>query len=143
VLTQRDIYELKRVIKEYNERTGSRIKRSDIDALIRTVEIVNEYYYELGQSLLTSWDTKSKFTTGNFDKLLTLVKKYEIRKPEKIGMDLACLDAAARNQNYVQDEQGRKFEFGREMILKKLRENEISRNNFDQIKKVLYADSDQ
>jgi hypothetical protein len=140
VLTINDIAALKRVLKEYNERTGTKIKKTDVEALTKTLEITNEYYYEFGQSLLNSWDSKSKFTTRNFDKVLRLVKEYEVRKPEKIKMDLACLEAAARNQNYVQNEEGRKFEFGREMILQKLHENEISRNNFERIKKALNAD---
>lgn len=136
VLTESDIDALKRVLKEYNDRTGTKIKKTEFEVLTKTFEITNEYHYELAQSLLTSWDTKSKFTTSNFDKVLSLVRKYEMRKPEKIKMDLVCLDAAARNQNYVQDEEGSKFEFGREMILQKLREDEISRNNFERIIKV-------
>ena len=140
VLTESDIVALKRFLKEYNDRTGTKIKKTDVEALTKTLEITNEYYYELGQSLLNSWDTKSKFTTRNFDKVLSLVKEYEVRKPEKIKMDLRCLDAAAGNQNYVQNGEGSKFEFGRELILQKLRENEISRNNFERIKKVFNDD---
>jgi hypothetical protein len=136
-LTESDFAALKRVLKEYNDRTGMKIKKTDVEVLTKTLEITNEYYYELGQSLLNSWDNKSKFTTHNYDEVLTLVKKYEIRKPEKIKMDLRCLEAAASNQDYVHDEEGNKFEFGREVILQKLRENEISRNNFERIKKFL------
>ncbi len=137
-LTENDIADLKGVLKEYNERTSSRMKKSDVEALIKNMEFSNEYYYELGQSLLSSWDTKKRFTTTNFDKLLGLAKEYGLRKPEKIRMDLVCLDAAAKNQNYVQDEEGSKFKFGREVILQKLRENEIAQSNYEQIKKVLY-----
>jgi hypothetical protein len=142
-LSDGDIAALKSMLREYNKRTGTKMKKADVDALTKEMEITNEYYYELGQSLLMSWDSKSRFTTGNFDKMLNLMKKSGVRKPEKIKMDLVCLDAAAKNQNYVQNEQGRKFEFGREIILQKLRENEILRNNFDKIKKVLNADSIQ
>lgn len=140
-LTDNDISNLKNVLKAYNDRTGTKIKKSDVNDFIRGTKIINDYYYELGQSLLSSWDTKSKITTSNFDKVLQLVKEYGLRKPKKIKMDLVALDAAARNQNYVEDQQGRKFEFGREVIIQKLRENEIARKNFDQIKDVFYANS--
>ena len=136
-LTESDFAALKRVLKEYNDRTGMTIKKTDVEVLTKTFEITNEYYYELGQSLLNSWDSKSKFTTRNYDEVLTLVKKHQIRKPEKIKMDLRCLDAAANNEDYVQDEEGNKFEFGREIILQKLKENKISRNNFERIKNFL------
>lgn len=142
-LSDGDIAALKSMVRQHNERTGTKMKKADVEAFTKEMEITNEYYYELGQSLLTSWDSKSRFTTGNFDKMLNLMKESGIRKPEKIKMDLVCLDAAANNQNYVQNEQGSKFEFGREVILQKLRENEISRNNFGKINKVLNADSIQ
>jgi hypothetical protein len=105
------------------------------------MEIANEYGYELGQSLLMSWDSKSRFTTGNFDNMLKLIKESGRRKPELIKKDLACLDAAARNQSYIEDEEGRRFHFGRELMLQQLRENEIARKNFEKIKSVLGGDS--
>ena len=114
-LTDNDISDLKNILRAYNDRTGTKIKKRDVDDFINMIKIINDYYYELGQSLLYSWDTKSKITTRKFDKLLHIVKKYGLRKPEKIKMDLAALDAAARNQNYVEDQQGRKFKFGREI----------------------------
>ena len=97
----------------------------------------------MGQSLLISWNRKSRFTTTNFDRVLDLMKKFGGRKPEKIRMDLACLDAAAKNQSYVQDEQGTRFEFGREKILEKIHESEISHYNFGTIIKVLNAEGIQ
>ena len=112
-LNDGDIAALKSMLREYNERTGTRMKKADVEALTKEMEITNDYYYELGQSLLTSWDSKSRFTTGNFDRTLNLMKESGRRKPEKIKMDLVCLDAAATNQNYVQNEQGSKFAFGR------------------------------
>lgn len=103
-LSDTDIAALKNMLREYNKRTGTKMKKADVDAFTKEMEITNEYYYELGQSLLASWDSKSRFTTGNFDKMLNLMKESGARKPEKIEMDLVCLDAAAKNQNYVQNE---------------------------------------
>ena len=104
-LSDTDIAALKNMLREYNKRTGTKMKKADVDAFTKEMEITNEYYYELGQSLLASWDSKSRFTTGNFDKMLNLMKESGARKPEKIEMDLVCLDAAAKNQNYVQNVQ--------------------------------------
>ena len=142
-LSNRDIATLKSILREYNERTGKKIRKDEVDVLTRRLKLVNEYYGELGQSLLISWNRKSRFTTTNFDRVLDLMKKFGGRKPEKIRMDLACLDAAAKNQSYVQDEQGTRFEFGREKILEKIHESEISHYNFGTIIKVLNAEGIQ
>ncbi len=100
-------------------------------------------FMKLGISLLTSWDSKKKFTTTAFHKLLIHVKKNNFRKPEEIEMDFKLLDAAAANQNYVKNDVGEKFEFGREIILQKMHEDEMSRNNWELLINQLEAATDK
>ena len=82
-------------------------------------------------------------TTTEFDKLLIQVKEYNIRKPEEIKMDFKLLDAAAANQNYVENDVGEKFGFGRERILQNMHEDEIMRNNMGKIKKIFETYTDR
>ena len=103
------------------------------------MEITNEYYYELGQSLLNSWDNKSKFTTRNFDKVLSLVKEYEIRKPEEMKMDLACLDAAQEIKTMSKTRKAANLNLDGNDITETAR-MKYTRNNFERIKKALNAD---
>jgi len=138
-LTEADINVYKGIFRGYYERTGTKIQQSDIDNIIKLMGIMAEYDYELNQSALQSWDNHSPFTTNAFDKILKVVKDKGIRKPELLDIDKRALAAAANNQTYLEDGEGNKYQFGRELILNNLRENEIARNNFEKIIQVFNA----
>jgi hypothetical protein len=135
-LTDADLAEVRRVNEDYIERTGYRMGSGEYEESLLVMDVLCEYMYELGQSLLTSWDRKERFTTARYETLSRWVAKTGVRRPEKLAGDKACLEAASRNQPYVQDEQGQMYEFGREVILSKIREDGIMRANLDKLAKV-------
>lgn len=70
-------------------------------------------------------------------RLAQTVAELGLREPEQLQTDEACLEAAARNQHYVEDGDGGMHEFGRETILQKIRENEVFSANWERVAPIL------
>jgi len=136
-LGDEDLSELRAVFDSYTKRTGNWITREQYDATFGVMKTMVDYQYELGQSLLVSWDRRERFTTSRFASLAQAVDRLDLRTPEVLARDEACLQAAAANQRYVEDEDGSMYEFGRDVILQKMRENDLSRANWEKVKELM------
>ena len=130
-LNEEDIENFKRMLKNYDMRTGMKMGEKDFGETIKLNKIICDYYYELGSSFLLSWDAKSKITSPNFSGALDRAKECGWRSPEEIKMDYIALDAASKNQTFFKNDKTGKNESGRDTILRKLKQNEIRKNNFD------------
>jgi hypothetical protein len=128
-LIDSDIEDLRAAIKSYVERTGHYLAKSDIDSFIRLINKSNDYDYELGQSLLFSWDQHQPHTTNRFDELYKEMQQDGLRKSELLQADKNRILEASRNQNYTVDVSGNKYEFSREIILENLDKIDITRKN--------------
>jgi len=132
-LNESDITELRSIFKEYSGRTGGRFSSEEYNYFIGTTKMSDDYLYELGTSLLLSWDQKKKNTTAKFDELYQTMKTQKLRNDEMLKMDIETLKAAAANQNFVEDLEGRKFTFSRDVILAHMKNNEVTNNNIQKI----------
>ncbi|MBA4419171.1 MAG: hypothetical protein C0392_14880 [Syntrophus sp. (in: bacteria)] len=140
-LDENDMNELKHTIKSYHDRTGRQINKAEIEVFTSSMEAQNDYFYEWDIALLQSWDNKSKVITPAFEQALKMMRDRGLRKPHLIKKDLACIDAAVKNQSYFEDEEGSRFPFGRELILQNIRETEVLRANYGKIRKVFEESS--
>jgi len=136
-LTDADLSELWQVQDSYTKRTGYWTPREAYDVMLQRMETMADYQCELGQCLLMSWDRRERFTTSRYRRLVQTVAELGLRESEQLEADEACLEAAARNQDYVEDSEGGMYEFGREVILQKIRENEMLAANWERITPVL------
>jgi len=136
-LQDSDLKELRSAMSDYIKRTGRKIRNQEYDAFIGIIKLSNDYFYELGQSLLYSWDNKKITTTNDFDRLYQKMKVLGMRKEVKSKADMECLKAAARNQNYGKDEFGQKYKLGREVTLRGIKENELLNHNMQKISTVV------
>ena len=132
-LADSDFENLRAALKSYVDRTGNYLTKNDIDILVGVINKSNDYQYELGQSLLFSWDQHEVFTTNRFDELYKEMQKDDCRKPELLQADKNRIQEAARNQNYTEDASRNKYEFSREIILENLGKIDIARKNFEKI----------
>lgn len=137
MITKSDIDKLRGVFIDYTNRTGRNLSKDEYDSFIGIIKISADYMFELGTSLLYSWDQKKIFTTSKFDELYKTMKALKLRKEEKLDADMETLKAAARNQNYVEDESERKFYFGRDIILQHMKQNELSNANMEKISEMM------
>lgn len=135
--TDADLAQVRQVMEDYTKRTGSRMTRAQYDMFLGLMKLNDDYMYELGQSLLISWDRKERFTTSGYDRLSQRVAELGVRRADKLAIDKATLEAASENQPYVEDDQGRAFEFGREVILDRMKENELARANMARLAKLM------
>ncbi|MDD4991515.1 MAG: hypothetical protein PHR83_04700 [Paludibacter sp.] len=132
-LNQSDIIELRSAISDYTNRTSRKLTKNEYDHFIGTIKLSNDYLYELGTSLLYTWDQKKVTTTTKFDELYKTMKMIKIRKEEKLEEDMNTLAAAAKNQTAIKAQDGQKYEFSREIILEHMKQNELSNSNMDKI----------
>lgn len=132
-LNETDIAELRSIFNEYSDRTGRKFSSEEYNYFIGATKMTDDYLYELGTSLLLSWDQKKKNTTTKFDELYQAMKTQKLRKDEKLKMDMETLKAATANQNYVEDLEGKKYSFGRDVILAHMKNNEVTNNNIQKI----------
>ena len=139
LLSKIDIDELRSVMIDYTSRTGSKITKTEYNSLFGVLKTSYDYMFELGSSLLYSWDQKKIFKTNNFNELYQTMSTLKLRSEEKLTADLNTLKAAANNQSIVTDESGRKYKFGREIIQQHMKQNEVCNTN---IQKVLFVIKD-
>jgi hypothetical protein len=132
-LTDSDLENIRGALKSYTDRTGNYLTQNDVDGFTGLVKQSNDYQYELGQSLLFSWDQQKIYTTSEFDKLYKEVQQAGYRKPGALQLDKDRLKAAAGHQNYSVDEDGNRYEFSREIILQGIDKANIARKNTDKI----------
>jgi hypothetical protein len=137
VLNQTDLDELRSVISDYTTRTARKITKSEYDNFIGLIKLSDDYMYELGTSLLYSWDQKKIITTNKFNELYQTMKMTKIRKEQKLIVDMSSLKAAAANQHFVEIQTGQKYEFNREIILEHIKQNEISNANMNKIEAMM------
>jgi hypothetical protein len=135
-LASSDLENLRAAIKSYVSRTGNYLTKNDIDTFIGLINKSNDYLYELGQSLLFSWDQHQPYTTNRFDELYKEMQKDGCRKPELLQSDKNLIQEAAQNPNYTEDANGNKYEFSRETILENLSKIEIARKNHEKMAQV-------
>jgi hypothetical protein len=132
-VTDSDLAEMRSIMEGYTRRTGGWMTRGEYELSIGLMETIGEYQYELGQSILMSWDRKERFTTSRYEEIRRLIAGLGLRTPELLATDQACLEAAARNQYYIEDEEGNMYEFGRDTIVQKVRENELFKANWERV----------
>jgi hypothetical protein len=135
-LASSDLENLRAALKSYVDRTGNYLTKNDIDHFIGLMNKSNDYQYELGQSLLFSWDNHQPYTTNRFNELYKEMQIDGYRKPELLQTDKNRIQEAAKNQNYTEDADGNKYEFGRDIIIENLAKIDITRKNFDKIVEV-------
>jgi hypothetical protein len=133
LLTDSDLKDLRDAFTSYVNRTGNYLTKNDIDIFIGMMNKANDYQYELGQSLLFSWDKHQPYTTNRFDALYKEMQRDGVRKPELLRSDKNRMQEAANNQNYTEDASGKKYEFSRELILENLDKIDVTRKNIDKI----------
>ena len=124
-----DIQNLKSAYEHYFKRTGTHLSQNEADMFLKEVNLSIDYQYELGSSLLMSWDNKQVITTKHFDELFKVMQDEGGRKQEILNDDKSLIRYAADNSNYRKDGNGNKYHFSRELILKRLDSVEISRTN--------------
>jgi hypothetical protein len=132
-LADSDIENLRAALKSYVDRTGNYLTKNDIDTFVGLMNKSNDYQYELGQSLLFSWDQHRSYTTNRFDELYKEMQQDGNRKPELLQTDKNRIQEAAKNQNYTEDADRNKYEFSREIIVENLGKIDVSRKNFEKI----------
>lgn len=137
VLDTQDIDLLRGVFLEYTTRTNRNLTEKEYESFIGVIKLANDYIYELGASLLYSWDQKKVITSNKFDDLYKTMQMLQIRKPEKLKEDIESLKAASLNQNYIVDGFGQKYEFGREIILEHMKQNEMSNGNMEKVQSMM------
>jgi len=137
-LTESDINDLKNAYKSYEIRTGSKIPKSDIDKMMKVMELMLNYNEELNKSALISWDRNSVYMTDDFQTALKIVEFNELRKPALVKSDITVLGAAAEHRNYFEDIKGDKFELSRESILNNLHTIDVSRSNFKKMQSAMH-----
>lgn len=132
-LTDQDLESFRAVMKSYVGRTGNYISNNEINGVINSINEGNDYQYELGRSLLFSWDNHQHFTSKRFDELYLEMQQEGVRKQELLQKDKDSIQAAAENKPYVEGADGRKFELSREIILQGLTNVEITKENIAKI----------
>jgi hypothetical protein len=132
-LTDSDLENIRSALQSYTDRTGNYLTQNDVDGFTALIKQSNDYQYELGQSLLFSWDQHKIYTTSAFDKLYKEMEQANYRKPGALQFDKDRLKQAADNQSYSEDADGNRYEFGREVILQGIDKANIARKNMDKI----------
>lgn len=128
-LTEADLNEARAVLDTYSRRTGRTVTQAQYDLFMWSTKLSTDYLYELGQSLLLSWDSRTERMTRAFRPLHKQMREAGLRAPELLERDMAYLRAAARNETVVIDKSGRAFSFGRDDIVAGMRANELARAN--------------
>lgn len=132
-LVDSDLENLRTALKSYTNRTGNHLTQNDVDAFTGLIKQSNDYQYELGQSLLFSWDQHKIYTTSGFDKLFKEMQQVNYRKPGSLQFDKDILKQAAEHQSHSEDENGNKYEFSRKVILHGIDKVNLARENMDKI----------
>jgi hypothetical protein len=135
-LVDSDLNNLRTALKSYADRTGHYLTKSDVETFVRLMNMANDYQYELGQSLLFSWDSHRPYSTKRFDKLCKEMQQDGSRKPELLQSDKNRIKEAANNQSYTEDATGNRYEFSRELILENINKQAIAKKNCEIIVKV-------
>lgn len=132
-LVNSDLENMRDALKSYTVRTGNFLTKNDIDAFVEIINESQNYEYELGQSLLFSWDQHKIFTTNAFDGLYTKMQQDSLRKPELLQLEKNRLKQASENKDYSEDAEGNKYEFSREIILQGIDKANIAKGNLNKI----------
>ncbi len=130
-LAPSDLEELRIMLGRYVKRSGRYLTKGEYESFVYAMRLSADYQYELGKSVLQSWDSRQYMTTTRFDELFSKMKRF--RKPQKLDNDIETLKAAARHQTYIADEKGLEREFARDIILEGLREADLARSNSELI----------
>jgi hypothetical protein len=130
-----DLAELRAVIAQYTRRTGSRVSAENCAASVLLLVVVCDYEHEWATSALLSWDGQEYFMTGEFERLRKMAVPL-LRPKELFEQDLQMLTVASRRQQYAEDAEGRRIKFGREIILRRMREAEIMRANIGKLARI-------
>ena len=133
LLTDSDLENIRSALKSYTDRTGNYLTQNDVDGFTGLIKQSNDYQYELGQSLLFSWDQQKIYTTSGFDKLYKEMQDANYRKSGVLQFNKDRLKQAAEHQSYSEDEDGNKYEFSREVILQGIDKISVARKNMDKI----------
>jgi len=133
LLTDSDLENIRSALKSYTDRTGNYLTQNDVDGFTGLIKQSNDYQYELGQSLLFSWDQQKIYTTSGFDKLYKEMQDANYRKSGVLQFNKNRLKQAAEHQSYSEDEDGNKYEFSREVILQGIDKISVARKNMDKI----------
>lgn len=130
-LTEQDSVDLRNSLQSYVNRTGNYFTEEDVNNLSFIAKVSNDYYYELLQSMLLSWDNKKYTTTKDFDALFQGMKGY--RSNEQLTNDKNRIEIASQNQSIDTDENGNQYELNRDSIVKQLDQINIAKDNFYKI----------
>lgn len=136
-LTESDLDEARAVLDAYTRRTGRTLTQAEYDLFIGLTKLSTDYQYELGQSLLLSWDSRTEHTTRAFRSLDKQMRQAGLREPELLERDIAYLRAAARNETVVFGKSGGAFAFSRDKIVAGMRANELARANIEKVAAIL------
>lgn len=136
-LNEEDLKIFRTVISDYTSRTGRMLTKDEHELFIGVMKLTSDYNYELGQSMLFSWDSKKYYTTNKFDSLYKVMKIMRLRKVKLLENDIDKIRAASQNQYFITDESGAKYEFSRELILKGIDANNLFSENSEKISLVM------
>lgn len=136
-LTETDLNSLKNIYLEHDKRKGTKIPKIYIDNMMNGMDLMAKYNCELCTSMLTSWDRKSKHTTPEFDQVFKIMNDNGIMAPNRLSTDMLCIEGAAKNLPYVEDDAGVKYDVRREIILEKLNKAKIMESNVKKMNQVL------
>jgi len=97
LLTDSDLENIRSALKSYTDRTGNYLTQNDVDGFTGLIKQSNDYQYELGQSLLFSWDQQKIYTTSGFDKLYKEMQDANYRKSGVLQFNKNRLKQAAEH----------------------------------------------
>lgn len=130
-LDSNDIEELRNLLRQYHNRTGSYLSDEECEQIAGGNKLMAKYFNELGSSLLSSWDNRKEITTSGFDSLYKILSFKSLRSEEKLKRDVEYIKAAAHNQDYIELEDGSKIPVNRYWILQSNMNNDRLYNNLE------------
>jgi len=136
-LNEEDLKIFRSVMSDYTSRTGRMLTKGEHELFIRLMKLIFDYNYELGQSMLFSWDSKKYYTTNKFDELYKVMETMGSRKAKLLANDIDQIKAASQHQHFITDESGTKYKFSREIILKGIDDSNLCRENCEKISLVM------
>jgi hypothetical protein len=126
---------IREILKGYVTRKGNYLSKSWFKEKFEGLRNLVEYKYELGRSVVLSWDSSQYSVTPEFTALRRTVS--DLVPGPQLSEDTQMLEAAARHDTVITDSEGHKYYFDRDHLVSGMNHRDKQRLGLGQVLEIV------